>query len=183
MQSSASLDPTKFVATPAPGRSCGTCTLCCKVYDVPALDKPAGQWCRHCRPGQGCGIWQTRPDHCRAFHCLYMTEGWLAEEWKPERAKFVLTLDPATRFLLAQVDPGQPRAWRAAPYYDQFKRWAAAAVPEGRLVVIFVNRSATVVLPDRDVDVGVMEADDRLFMDMRMTPGGPAYDLSKRKVA
>jgi hypothetical protein len=112
-----------------------------------------------------------------------MTEGWLAEEWKPERAKFVLTLDPATRFLLAQVDPGQPRAWRAAPYYDQFKRWAAAAVPEGRLVVIFVNRSATVVLPDRDVDVGVMEADDRLFMDMRMTPGGPAYDLSKRKVA
>jgi hypothetical protein len=112
-----------------------------------------------------------------------MTEGWLGDEWKPERAKFVMTIDPMTRFLLAQVDPGQPKAWRTEPYYAQFKRWAASHVQGGRLVVIFVNRSATVLLPDRDVDVGVMEADDRLFMDMRMTPNGPAYDLSKRKVA
>jgi Fe-S-cluster containining protein len=183
MLGSASLDPARFVATPAPGRHCGTCTLCCKVYDVPSLEKPAGKWCSHCKPGTGCGIWETRPDHCRAFHCLYMTEGWLGEEWKPERAKFVLTLDPATRFLLAQVDPGQARAWKAEPYYTQFKRWAAAAIREERLVIVFINKSATVVLPDRDLDVGVMEANDRLFLETRMTPNGPTVDISKRKVS
>jgi hypothetical protein len=42
---------------------------------------------------------------------MWMTASWLADEWKPERSKFVLTTDPATRNLLVQVDPGQPRAW------------------------------------------------------------------------
>ena len=37
------LDPAATVSAPAPGRSCGTCTLCCKVFDVPALEKLAGQ--------------------------------------------------------------------------------------------------------------------------------------------
>ena len=27
---------------PAPGKSCGSCTMCCKVYPVPVLAKPAG---------------------------------------------------------------------------------------------------------------------------------------------
>ena len=99
-------DPAAFVSTPAEGRSCGTCTLCCKVFDVPSLEKPAGQWCKHCLPGRGCGIHETRPQHCRAFHCMWMTAPWLADEWKPERAKFVLTTDPATltfRFAAAKL--------------------------------------------------------------------------------
>lgn len=41
------LAPETFVAQPAPGRACGACTLCCKVYDVPAVESVAGQWCRH----------------------------------------------------------------------------------------------------------------------------------------
>ena len=126
------LDPAHFASQPAPGRACGTCTLCCKVYDVPALDKPAGQWCGHCKPGRGCGIHLTRPDHCRSFHCLWMTETWLGPEWKPERSKIVLSIDPATRFLFAQIDPGHAAAWRRDPYYGQLKRWAAASVREGR---------------------------------------------------
>ncbi len=85
------LAPETFVAQPAPGRACGACTLCCKVYDVPAVESVAGQWCRHTKAGQGCAIHATRPDHCRAFHCLWMTESWLGPEWKPDRAKMVLT--------------------------------------------------------------------------------------------
>ena len=176
-------DPAAFVSTPAPGRSCGTCTLCCKVFDVPSLDKPAGQWCQHCLPGRGCGIHETRPQHCRAFHCLWMTAPWLADAWKPERAKFVLTMDPATRNLLVQVDPGQPRAWRVEPYYPQLKRWAQAALAEGKHVIVFLNTSATVVLPDRDVEVGPIGPGDTLSFNRRVTAHGIQVDVRKVSAA
>jgi hypothetical protein len=173
------LDPTRYVAAPAPGRDCGTCTLCCKVYDVPALEKPMGQWCGHCRPGRGCGIHATRPDHCRAFHCLWMTENWLGPEWKPERSKLVLTMDPVNRFLLVQVDPGSPAAWKREPYYGQIKRWAGAALAEKRHVIVFLNQVATVILPDRDVPVGPIGPGDRLVIKERATPKGPVLDVEK----
>ncbi len=170
------LDPAAFVTTPAPGRTCGTCTLCCKVYEVPAVPKPMGRWCQHCLPGRGCGIHETRPDHCRAFHCFWMTTDFLGPEWKPERSKFVLTVDPVTRFLLAQVDPGAPGAWKQPPFYRQFKDWAARGASEGRHVVVFVNRSATLVLPDRDVPVGTIEDGERLVVKPLPTGG---FDVHK----
>ncbi len=177
------LDPAQFVSTPAPGRSCGACTLCCKVYDVPALDKPLGQWCRHCRPGRGCDIHETRPDHCRAFHCLWMTQGWLGPEWKPDRAKFVLTVDPVTRFLLVQLDPGNAAAWKREPYYSQLKTWAAAAWRERRHVVVFLNKHATVVLPDRDVPVGEIGPGDRIVARERAGPSGVVIEVEKVRAA
>ena len=173
------LDPAAFASEPAPGRSCGTCTLCCKVYDVPALEKPAGTWCRHCRPGRGCGIHETRPQHCRSFHCLWMTQAWLGPEWKPEKSKIVLTIDPTTRFLFAQVDPGAANAWRANPYHGHLKQWAAGAAAEGRHVVVFVNKSATVILPDRDVPLGIVGPDDRIVSRERRTAAGITFDVEK----
>jgi hypothetical protein len=145
-----------YPAMPASGRSCGTCALCCKVYDVPSVPKLMGKWCQHCTPGRGCGIHETRPDHCRAFHCLWMTENWLGDEWKPEKSKMVLTFDPQTHFLFVQLDPGHPAAWRQEPYLTQLKRWSAAALQQNRHVIIFLNRHATILLPDRDVTLGVM---------------------------
>jgi hypothetical protein len=38
-------------------RSCGSCTLCCKLMPVlldDGEDKPAGEWCKHCTKGVGC---------------------------------------------------------------------------------------------------------------------------------
>ncbi len=173
------LDPAQYVATPAPGRACGTCTLCCKVYDVPAVESLAGRWCRHAVTGRGCAIHATRPDHCRAFHCLWMTEGWLGPEWKPERAKMVLSMDPVSRALNVQVDPDQSNVWRREPYYGQLKRWATASLAQGRPVVVFVNKSATVILPDRDVPLGVFEPGDRLIARPRATPQGGTLDVEK----
>ena len=45
-------------ANPVEGKACGSCTMCCKLFEINWLDrpKPAGKWCPHCRPGQGCAI-------------------------------------------------------------------------------------------------------------------------------
>jgi hypothetical protein len=177
------LDPTQFVNTAAPGRECGTCTLCCKVYDVPSLAKPAGKWCQHCLPGKGCGIHATRPDHCRSFFCLWMTDGTMPTEWKPERSKLVLSIEPATRFINVQVDPGSPSAWRTEPFYSQLKSLAAQIMPEQRFVMIFINKSATVLLPDKDVPLGVIGDGDELIPYRQVLPGGVSYAFDVRRGA
>ena len=59
---------------------CGGCTLCCKVMGVPSISKPASQWCKHCRTGFGCGIYETRPGECRNFICGYLSIPALPEE-------------------------------------------------------------------------------------------------------
>ena len=178
-RSDAMLDPTTIVATPAPDRACGTCTLCCKVFDVPAVKSVAGQWCRHTLPGRGCRIHADRPNHCRSFHCLWMTEAWLGPEWKPERAKMVLTIDPISRAMNVQLDPGQPNAWRREPYYAQLKQWSAASLPLKRYVLVHHNKATTVVLPDRDVVLGTFVEGDRLVSHERMTPAGLTADVER----
>lgn len=90
-------------------RTCGTCTLCCKVYGIPATDSAIGSWCKHCEPGKGCGIWETRPDFCRSFFCNWIMLDWLGEEWRPDVSKIVFTMDPASGYLMFQVDPGRSR--------------------------------------------------------------------------
>lgn len=49
--------------------SCGTCTLCCDLFEVPVLEKPSYSKCQHC--DNGCLIQDTKPDFCRSFDCAY----------------------------------------------------------------------------------------------------------------
>jgi hypothetical protein len=48
------------------------------------LEKPAGISCKHCLPGKGCGIYETRPDVCRAFHCGWRQVPQLGDAWRPD---------------------------------------------------------------------------------------------------
>lgn len=93
----------------------------------------------------------------------------------------VLTIDPATRHLLVQVDPGSATIWRRDPFHAQLRRWAAASLAERRHVVVFVNRSATVVLPGRDVPLGVLGPGDRIVV--REGAGGPTVEVEGRAAA
>jgi hypothetical protein len=107
---------------PSPERSCGDCSLCCKLPYVHELNKSIDTWCPHARPGRGgCSIYATRPTTCRAYVC-----GWLAgvggDEWFPARCKMTLT-DNAQGHLVT-VDPAFPNAWRREPYYSQILAWA-----------------------------------------------------------
>jgi len=149
-----------------PGRSCGTCSLCCKVVTIPLFNKPAGQWCTHAKPGKGCGIHLARPFVCRGAFCEWMIAKGLGEEWKPERAKFALFVRNNGARITAHVDPGAPNAWKREPYYTNFKRWAAEGALKKpiHLVDVMIGERLTVVLPDREVELGVLRADESVAM-------------------
>lgn len=162
-----------------PGRTCGSCTQCCRVYEIPALQKPMGVWCQHCTPGRGCNAYDARPEQCQQFYCLWMQATFLGPEWKPDKARFVLTVDAASQFLYVQLDANQPAAWRKQPYYGQLKQWAAAGLQNGRLVIIFLNQAATLVLPDKDVELGVPKPGETILLEQRPRVGG-GFEYSAR---
>lgn len=52
-------------------RECGPCTHCCSILGVEELDKPDWARCAHvCE--KGCGIYETRPDVCAEYRCLWL---------------------------------------------------------------------------------------------------------------
>lgn len=165
-------------------RECGTCTLCCKVAAVEEVNKPNGIWCSHCVPGKRCTIYDQRPPSCRSFYCQWMVEKGLGAEWKPERAKFALVKTEGGRRLTALVDPGFPSAWRRSPYYENLKQWAVEATrraPDVYLVDVLIGQRSIVILPDRDVEVGVVEHDEVIRLAYNNTPTGRIIEVSKVK--
>lgn len=173
-------DPSKLLG----GRACGTCSLCCKVVGVEEIAKPGGAWCPHCPRGKGCSIYESRYASCRSFYCLWMTEHGLGPEWKPERAKFALVKTENGRHLTACVDPGSPSAWRRSPYYENLKRWAiegARRSPDLHLVDVMIADRWIAILPDRDVEIGVLAADEAIQVTARMTGAGAIMEVCKVK--
>lgn len=164
-----------------PGRACGSCTLCCKVFRIPEVDKLPGEWCRHVVQGGGCGIHATRPDVCRTFFCHYLRNPNLGPEWKPERSRFVLYTEVGGRRMVVAADQAAPTAWRKAPYYAQLRRWAALGLQHDRQVLVFNGKRATAVLPDRDHDLGTVEVGDEVLYH----PGanGVRVELRRRSPA
>jgi len=136
------------------GRSCGSCSLCCKLCAVVQLSKPAGQWCTHASPGSGCKIHDRRPLACRQFFCAWLLDPALGPEWKPEVARFVLTANIGAFTVI--VDPGMPLAWKRAPYYSHLKQLSEQLFAENKHLLVDLKGQITVVLPDRDVPLGVV---------------------------
>lgn len=166
------------------GRACGTCTLCCKVVSIAELDKAAGEWCRHCKPGRGCGIHPARPFVCRGAYCEWMISNGLGPEWKPEKSKFALFKTNGGRRLTAHVDPGYPSAWRRSPYYENFKQWAREATqktPDMHVVDVMIGEHSIVILPDREVDLGIVAADEFVRLDKRVGAQGEFIEVHKLK--
>jgi hypothetical protein len=167
-----------------PGRACGSCSLCCKVVSIAELAKPAGKWCTHCLPGNGCGIHTVRPIVCRGAYCEWMISKGLGPEWKPDKAKFVLFRTNGGRRLTAHVDPGHATAWRRSPYYENLKAWAREAAqktPEMHMIDVMIGEHAIIILPDRDVEIGVVAPDEVVILGKRLTPAGEVVEAHKVK--
>jgi hypothetical protein len=121
-------------------RTCGACSLCCKLAYVAELNKSIDSWCPHARPGAGgCSIYPDRPASCQDFDC-----GWLVgarefgDEWFPARCKMIITRrEPrhnlTERGTLVTVDSTYPDAWRREPYHAQLLKWAQYIVVEIRV--------------------------------------------------
>lgn len=162
----------------APGKSCGSCTLCCKVLRIAELEKAHGVWCKHARPGKGCAIYDTRPRECRTFHCGYLASPELSEEWHPARSKIVLIAEAAGG-VTAVVDAGRPDAWRQPPFYQQLKAWARDGVAAQRPVMVRIGARTIAVLPDREVDLGSMDPGDQVVIEAEPGPFGTVYNARK----
>ena len=65
--------------------------MCCNVFPLPALDKPAGQWCRLLGPG-GCTVHDRGlPEVCRQYSCYWLDHESLPDESRPDRVGMVVT--------------------------------------------------------------------------------------------
>ncbi len=135
-------------------RECGSCSLCCKVLDVPAVYKPSGQWCKHFAAGTGCNIHQLRPKACRTFACLWLEEDWLGDEWKPSTCKFVMAYEYDGQALVIYPDPGALNSWRREPYHTAIRAIAEKHLGEDRLVMISEPTRRFIITPDREIPVG-----------------------------
>ncbi len=138
---------------PVPGRSCGSCTMCCKLYAVPVMQKPEQTWCRECMPGKGCKIWETRPQFCRDFHCHYILDPNIGDDWKPDVCKFIMNFQTANT-LWIMVDAKDRLAWKREPYYSTIKRWSADFIAAGGYIRVGDSIDQYCITPDADVRVG-----------------------------
>jgi hypothetical protein len=119
---------------PASGKSCGSCTECCRIVGVTELSKPAGASCVHCASGVGCRIYVDRPQSCRTFMCDWLVQPQLGPELKPDRCHVVLMHMPQHRGLVAGCDLEHPDAWRAPAVINLLRRLAATVPPDWRVI-------------------------------------------------
>jgi len=155
-------------------RQCGDCSLCCKVLGIPELEKPKDVWCPNFAAGTGCRIYGTRPPSCRDFVCQWLNDPSMGPEWKPSISKLVLDSKP--RLLAVHADPAVSKPWRAEPYNSVLKRLAAQGLARGTIVMVIERRRSIVILPDREVDLGVIGPDARIAMEPVKTPRGLQWE-------
>jgi hypothetical protein len=56
-------------------------------------------------------------------------------------------------------------------------------LPSEQLVIVFNGKSGTVVTANGDIELGIMGPNDRIKLEMRITPNGPVYDILRNNVA
>jgi hypothetical protein len=148
-------------------RTCADCMLCCKVMAIEELANPAGRWCQHCRQGRGCLIYDDRPAECRAFSCLWLLDERFGPHWRPSKSKMVLTT--SADGIEIRCDPGFPDAWRKQPFRSEIDRLAASGEMHDVTVLILAGERAVMVTGDREFDLGVVTADQRIVREMEGT--------------
>lgn len=108
--------------------ACGSCTACCRIFDIPELSKPAGKWCQHCEIGRGCQVYDSRPVVCQEFKCLWLLSQdredrreRLGPELRPDKCKVVLSPSTNENIIAATTMPGSPLAWKEREVFKIIK--------------------------------------------------------------
>ena len=158
-------------------RSCGDCTLCCKVLGIEdeAFSKPAGQLCGNCT-GTGCAIYETRPFTCQTFYCLWRRVEAMAEDARPDKTGVIFTLEgqknPTNPFewlyIVARADGQDPALYDQPMVQDTLKLFSA----EGT-VPVWINQGGEKRLAHPPAPMV------ELLMDMKAAEGKPGYEEAR----
>jgi hypothetical protein len=136
-------------------RQCGTCTLCCKIFAVESLAKPAQTWCPHVQNEfpHGCGIYPTRPTTCRLFECLWLQTPpeMLPDDLKPEKTHVVLTPTKDGKTIMAHVDRAYPNPRRLL-LTGAMGQFIQRVVAQGLLVIGIIGAERHLFFDERRID-------------------------------
>ena len=148
-------------------RTCGECTMCCKILGISELEKPAHRWCPHCDKGKGCKVYDTRPQACQQFQCLWLavSSDVLPDDIRPDRSHVVIVPDALTQgeevvplSLVLFVQEGYEAAYKA-PYFQALAHaWPGPVVvryPKGKRTTA-INEHARTLVRSTGVDIEVV---------------------------
>lgn len=171
-------------------RTCGSCTFCCKVMSVAELAKPVGEWCAHCQPGKGCGIYAERPGECRTFVCQWLADPRLPDLLRPDKVKVMLTGD-GRGGMVARCDPQAPLAWRHEPMLTLLKGAARQTWNSNRTIVVKAGARTWLVAPAAEYDLGALDPGAQISVskrpngtaDVKVVSGRPAAERMRAPTA
>lgn len=118
-------------------KTCGECTLCCKIVSLPELEKPANVPCHHCVLKKGCAIYDTRPQGCRDYTCLWLISAQQPDAWRPDKTH--LYVEKGSEVMTVRVDTDHPSAWQQPPGQEVVEH----LLTRGYHVLIAVGRQLT----------------------------------------
>lgn len=138
----------------AAGKTCGGCGVCCKLPAIPELDKPVHTTCVNYVAASGCSIYADRPGACRAFECGYLQNPALSDDWRPDRAGFMLYFAELGPRLMVETDLATPDTWRGEPFLSQLREWSRRDRGMVIEVVVRAGDRLTMIFPEGEVDLG-----------------------------
>lgn len=83
---------------------------------VREIEKPNGVWCKHVQGNRSCAIYETRPNSCRIFDCLWL-RGVGTDAMRPDKSRVILVeaedaSGDGPKGVAAVLDPTRPLAWQ-----------------------------------------------------------------------
>ena len=102
-------------------------------------------------------IYQTRPQVCRDYNCLWLRNPRVPDDWYPLRAKMVLSLHEdgtALPVLRVHIHPRYPERWREEPYRSGLRKlaaWGLDNAPHYKTVIVRGREWLWLILRDREV--------------------------------
>ncbi|MEM7410779.1 MAG: hypothetical protein AAF430_11135 [Myxococcota bacterium] len=155
-------------------RSCGSCSLCCEVLRVDALEKLGGVRCLHQRPEGGCGIYATRPSICRDYRCLWLGGG-LGDDDRPDRLGAVLDVVAEGGGLWLEIREAEPGR------FDRSPRLQTIADEVRRSMPVRISDVAAVLDPTRRFRVLLPDGEERIVEGEWTTVRRPGKPDERRR--
>ena len=128
---------------PTAGRTCGDCTACCRAIAVEALGKPRLTHCKH--QDKGCAIYESRPQQCRAFACLWLM-GIGADDARPDKTGVVLLSPPAGKGESLATDTATGKVYNLAGAQENVLRAADSELGRRAIQELLDHKWAVLVL-------------------------------------